>query len=137
MEKKQRRKTIDLSCHDKREQIVIKASCSAAEASKYGRLSPKLLRDHGAGEVRTPIEARGVCHSDSGTVEDLFPIEYPRVPRHKVFGWRSLGAIPFTTFHNVCFVGIFAGWHPHAADSARCRAAGFNAKARFGLAQRR
>jgi propanol-preferring alcohol dehydrogenase len=26
----------------------------------------------------------GVCHSDSGTVEALFPIDWPRVPGHEV-----------------------------------------------------
>jgi alcohol dehydrogenase, propanol-preferring len=36
--------------------------------------------------VRIRVEACGVCHSDSGTVEALFPIEWPRVPGHEVVG---------------------------------------------------
>jgi len=38
------------------------------------------------GQVRIRVEACGVCHSDSGTVEGLFPIEWPRVPGHEVVG---------------------------------------------------
>jgi D-arabinose 1-dehydrogenase-like Zn-dependent alcohol dehydrogenase len=41
----------------------------------------------GPGTVRIKVEACGVCHSDSATVEGLFPgIEYPRVPGHEVIG---------------------------------------------------
>jgi alcohol dehydrogenase, propanol-preferring len=36
--------------------------------------------------VRIRVEACGVCHSDSGTVDGLFPIVYPRVPGHEVVG---------------------------------------------------
>lgn len=40
-----------------------------------------------AREVRIRIQACGVCHSDSVTVEGLFPfITYPRVPGHEVIG---------------------------------------------------
>ena len=135
MEQKQITKIIDLSCHDKLERIVVKASCSAVEASKSGRFSQNPPGDQG--EVRTSIEVPGAYHSGFGTAEKLFPVEHSRAARHKGFGWRSLGAIPFTTFHNVCFGRIFAGGHPHAADSAKCRAAGFNSKTRCGLAQQR
>ena len=44
------------------------------------------IREPGRGEVRLRIEACGVCHSDSGTVEGLFPISWPRVPGHEVVG---------------------------------------------------
>ena len=41
----------------------------------------------GPGTVRIKVEACGVCHSDSVTVDGLFPgIEYPRVPGHEVIG---------------------------------------------------
>ena len=41
----------------------------------------------GAGQVRVRVEASGVCHSDSMTVEGLFPfITYPRVPGHEIVG---------------------------------------------------
>jgi D-arabinose 1-dehydrogenase-like Zn-dependent alcohol dehydrogenase len=39
------------------------------------------------GEVRVRIEACGVCHSDSFTVEGMFPgIAYPRIPGHEIAG---------------------------------------------------
>jgi propanol-preferring alcohol dehydrogenase len=44
------------------------------------------IREPGRGEVGLRVEACGVCHSDSGTVEGLFPISWPRVPGHEVVG---------------------------------------------------
>jgi len=46
----------------------------------------KPLVDPGPGHVRIRVEACGVCHSDSGTVEGAFPINWPRVPGHEVVG---------------------------------------------------
>jgi len=46
----------------------------------------KPLVDPGPGQVRIRIEACGVCHSDAGTVEASFPINWPRVPGHEVVG---------------------------------------------------
>jgi D-arabinose 1-dehydrogenase-like Zn-dependent alcohol dehydrogenase len=41
----------------------------------------------GQHEVRIRVQACGVCHSDSVTVQGLFPgITYPRVPGHEVIG---------------------------------------------------
>src|SRR5499426_1870948 len=42
--------------------------------------------DPGPGEVRIRVEACGVCHSDAGTVEGTFPIDWPRVPGHEAVG---------------------------------------------------
>jgi propanol-preferring alcohol dehydrogenase len=39
-----------------------------------------------AGHVRVRVEACGVCHSDSATVEAILPIEWPRVPGHEAVG---------------------------------------------------
>ena len=40
-----------------------------------------------SGTVRLKVEACGVCHSDSFTVEGAFPgIGYPRIPGHEVIG---------------------------------------------------
>jgi propanol-preferring alcohol dehydrogenase len=39
-----------------------------------------------AGHVRLQVEACGVCHSDSATVEGILPIEWPRVPGHEAVG---------------------------------------------------
>jgi D-arabinose 1-dehydrogenase-like Zn-dependent alcohol dehydrogenase len=41
----------------------------------------------GSGEVRVRVEACGVCHSDSFTVEGLAPgLTYPRIPGHEIAG---------------------------------------------------
>jgi len=44
------------------------------------------LSEPGRGEVRVRVEACGVCHSDSITVEGIMPIQYPRVPGHEIAG---------------------------------------------------
>lgn len=49
-------------------------------------LTVKPLREPGRGQVRIRVEACGVCHSDAGTVEGVFPIEWPRVPGHEAVG---------------------------------------------------
>ena len=40
----------------------------------------------GPGQVRIEVEACGVCHSDSATVEGFAGVPYPRVPGHEVVG---------------------------------------------------
>src|SRR5438067_2207371 len=41
----------------------------------------------GAGLVRVKVQACGVCHSDSVSVQGLMPgIQYPRTPGHEVVG---------------------------------------------------
>ena len=64
------------------------ATYKAIEVLKPGEFSQvqKPLLDPGPNQVRIRIEACGVCHSDSGTVEGLFPISWPRVPGHEVVG---------------------------------------------------
>jgi D-arabinose 1-dehydrogenase-like Zn-dependent alcohol dehydrogenase len=50
-------------------------------------MAERNVPEPGAGTVRIKVEACGVCHSDSFTVEGLMPgIEYPRVPGHEVVG---------------------------------------------------
>ena len=56
----------------------------------------------GAGQVRIRVEACGVCHSDSATVEAQFPnLSYPRVPGHRREEapnsqyWKSEGKLKF------------------------------------------
>jgi alcohol dehydrogenase, propanol-preferring len=47
----------------------------------------KPIQDPGPNEVRIRVEACGVCHSDSATVEGLLPgLTFPRVPGHEVVG---------------------------------------------------
>src|SRR6516225_8225324 len=60
----------------------------AVQAVSRGRLelTERTLQAPGPGKVRIRVEACGVCHSDSGTVEALLPIEWPRVPGHEAVG---------------------------------------------------
>jgi alcohol dehydrogenase, propanol-preferring len=60
----------------------------AVQASAPGRLElvRKPIRDPGPGHVRIRVEACGVCHSDSATVEGILPIQWPRVPGHEAVG---------------------------------------------------
>jgi D-arabinose 1-dehydrogenase-like Zn-dependent alcohol dehydrogenase len=45
------------------------------------------LPEPGPGEVRVRVEACGVCHSDSFTVEGQWPgLEFPRIPGHEIAG---------------------------------------------------
>ena len=50
------------------------------------RVVERRVAEPGPGQVRIRVEACGVCHSDSATVEGLFPIDWPRVPGHEVVG---------------------------------------------------
>src|SRR5262250_1586910 len=60
----------------------------AIQVTKPGKFATvmKPLVDPGPGQVRIRVEACGVCHSDSGTVDGLFPIDWPRVPGHEAVG---------------------------------------------------
>ena len=66
----------------------INATYRAIEVLRPGEFSAvrKPLVDPGPNQVRIRVEACGVCHSDSGTVEGVFPIDWPRVPGHEVVG---------------------------------------------------
>src|SRR5271168_3048046 len=63
-------------------------SYRAVQAASPGRLElvRKPIRDPGPGHVRIRVEACGVCHSDSATVEGILPIQWPRVPGHEAVG---------------------------------------------------
>ncbi len=60
----------------------------AVQAVSKGKLelTEKPLVDPPAGHVRIRVEACGVCHSDSATVEGILPIAWPRVPGHEAVG---------------------------------------------------
>jgi D-arabinose 1-dehydrogenase-like Zn-dependent alcohol dehydrogenase len=58
-------------------------------AEKNGplHLAERNIPEPGPGEVRVRVEACGVCHSDSLTVEGIFPgLTFPRVPGHEIAG---------------------------------------------------
>jgi propanol-preferring alcohol dehydrogenase len=69
-------------------QNQIQGKYRAVQAIAPGKLelTEKPLTEPPAGFVRIKVEACGVCHSDSGTVEGTFPINWPRVPGHEVVG---------------------------------------------------
>jgi D-arabinose 1-dehydrogenase-like Zn-dependent alcohol dehydrogenase len=78
-----------------------------------------------AGEVRIKVQACGVCHSDSFTVEGAWPgIEYPRVPGHEVVGVVDevgTGVFAWTKGQRV---GV--GWHGGHDNTCReCRRGDF------------
>jgi propanol-preferring alcohol dehydrogenase len=62
---------------------------NAVEVTRPGvfNLTQRSLTEPAADQVRIRVEACGVCHSDSATVDALFPgMTYPRVPGHEVVG---------------------------------------------------
>ncbi len=83
------------------------------------------VAEPGPGQVRVRIEACGVCHSDSLTVEGHWPgISYPRVPGHEIAGTiDALGPeVPGWAVHDR--VGI--GWHGgHCGYCDSCRRGDF------------
>ena len=59
------------------------------QVTKPGKLElvERSVIEPASGQVRIRVEACGVCHSDSATVDAVFPgIEFPRVPGHEVVG---------------------------------------------------
>src|ERR1700756_5169240 len=68
--------------------MEMNATYKAIEVPRPGEFSEvsRPLLDPGPNQVRIRIEACGVCHSDSGTVEGSFPIDWPRVPGHEAVG---------------------------------------------------
>ena len=64
------------------------SSYRAVQAVSPGKLELANLPvvDPPAGHVRVRVEACGVCHSDSATVEGILPIQWPRVPGHEAVG---------------------------------------------------
>jgi D-arabinose 1-dehydrogenase-like Zn-dependent alcohol dehydrogenase len=74
-----------------------------------------------AGTVRIKVEACGVCHSDSFTVEGLVPgIEYPRVPGHEVIGTVDAVGADVTDFALGQRVGVgYNGGFDGCCDACR------------------
>jgi alcohol dehydrogenase, propanol-preferring len=72
------------------EETMAKATSTyrAVQAVGPGKLelTEKPLLEPPAGHVRIRVEACGVCHSDSATVEGVLPIQWPRVPGHEAVG---------------------------------------------------
>jgi alcohol dehydrogenase, propanol-preferring len=64
-------------------------SYQAVQVTEPGKfeLVERSIIEPASGQVRIRVEACGVCHSDSATVDAVFPgIKFPRVPGHEVVG---------------------------------------------------
>jgi D-arabinose 1-dehydrogenase-like Zn-dependent alcohol dehydrogenase len=67
------------------------------------------IPEPGAREVRIKVEACGICHSDSLTVEGAMPgINYPRVPGHEIAGMIDAVGSDVVTWKAGQRVGV--GW---------------------------
>jgi D-arabinose 1-dehydrogenase-like Zn-dependent alcohol dehydrogenase len=68
------------------EMANMRAMVVPAQGGRF-RMEERALPEPGRHEVRIRVQACGVCHSDSVTVEGLMPgITYPRIPGHEVIG---------------------------------------------------
>ena len=69
---------------------VAVATMKVAQIPKGGaefQIVEREVPEPGPGQVRIKVQACGVCHSDSLTVEGSWPgIQYPRAPGHEVAG---------------------------------------------------
>jgi D-arabinose 1-dehydrogenase-like Zn-dependent alcohol dehydrogenase len=83
------------------------------------------MPEPGAGKVRIKVDACGICHSDSFTVEGHFPgINYPRVPGHEIAGRVDALGDGVTEWQVGQRVGV--GWHGgHCGVCINCRRGDF------------
>jgi D-arabinose 1-dehydrogenase-like Zn-dependent alcohol dehydrogenase len=85
----------------------------AVQVSKAGgplEVVEREIPEPGAKAVRIKVQACGVCHSDSLTVEGHWPgIQYPRVPGHEVIGVIDKVGEHVPNFKPGDRVGV--GWH--------------------------
>jgi D-arabinose 1-dehydrogenase-like Zn-dependent alcohol dehydrogenase len=83
------------------------------------------IPEPGARQVRIKVQACGVCHSDSLTVEGSWPgIQYPRVPGHEVAGIVDKVGEEVSAWKKGQRVGV--GWHGGQDNTCReCRRGDF------------
>ncbi len=79
------------------------------------------IPEPGAGQVRIKVQACGVCHSDTFTIEGAWPgIQYPRVPGHEVAGMIDAIGAGVSEWRTGQRVGV--GWHGgHDRTCRQCR----------------
>jgi D-arabinose 1-dehydrogenase-like Zn-dependent alcohol dehydrogenase len=89
------------------------------------RLVEREMPEPGPGKVRIEVDACGICHSDSLTVEGHFPgINYPRVPGHEIAGSVDALGDGVTEWQVGQRVGV--GWHGgHCGVCVNCRRGDF------------
>jgi D-arabinose 1-dehydrogenase-like Zn-dependent alcohol dehydrogenase len=77
---------------------------------KVFKIVEREIPEPGPGSVRIKVQACGICHSDTYTVDGTFPlVQYPRVPGHEVAGVIDAvgqGVVRWTPGQRV---GV--GWH--------------------------
>jgi D-arabinose 1-dehydrogenase-like Zn-dependent alcohol dehydrogenase len=85
------------------------------------RMEERALPQPGRDEVRIRVQACGVCHSDSVTVEGRVPgFSFPRIPGHEVIGTVEAVGDAVTGWQTGTRVGV--GWFPGACGYCRqCR----------------
>jgi D-arabinose 1-dehydrogenase-like Zn-dependent alcohol dehydrogenase len=101
---------------------VVMAKMRAVQVARPGaglEMVEREIPQPGAGTVRIKVEACGVCHSDSFTVEGQWPgVEYPRIPGHEVIGTIDALGPGTGEFSPGERVGV--GWH--GGQDGRCEA---------------
>ena len=100
----------------------------AAQVPKPGaefQIVEREIPSPGAGQVRTKVQACGVCHSDLFTKEGAWPgIQYPRVPGHEVVGTIDEVGNGASQWEKGQRVGV--GWHGgHDGTCRECRRGDF------------
>jgi alcohol dehydrogenase len=85
------------------------------------RMEERSVPEPGRGEVRLRVQACGVCHSDTLTVEGQMPgLTYPRVPGHEVIG--IVEALGETVAGWPVGTRVGVGWSPGACGyCTQCR----------------
>jgi D-arabinose 1-dehydrogenase-like Zn-dependent alcohol dehydrogenase len=83
------------------------------------------IPEPGVAQVRIKVQACGICHSDSFTIEGLFPgIQYPRVPGHEIAG--IIDAVGKNVNGWKSGQRVAVGWHGgHCGYCESCRRGDF------------
>jgi D-arabinose 1-dehydrogenase-like Zn-dependent alcohol dehydrogenase len=102
-------------------------SYRAIQVTKPGKLElvERELVQPRPGELRIRVDACGICHSDSLTVENLWPgISYPRVPGHEIAGVIDAVGDGVPDWKSGERVGV--GWHGgYCGHCEQCRRGNF------------
>jgi D-arabinose 1-dehydrogenase-like Zn-dependent alcohol dehydrogenase len=107
---------------------VAVASIRVAQIPKAGldfQIIERPIPEAGARQVRIKVQACGVCHSDSLTIEGMWPgIQYPRVPGHEIVGIIDQLGTGVSGWREGQRVGV--GWHGgHDGTCLQCRRGDF------------
>ena len=100
----------------------------AAQVPKPGaefQIVEREIPSPGAGQVRTKVQACGVCHSDLFTKDGAWPgIQYPRAPGHEVVGTIDELGAGVSGWTKGQRIGV--GWHGgHDGTCRECRRGDF------------